>query len=69
MSLVEPLVDRGVLPGPDSFLITPGNHDVSRGIPNPAGRFAGFTTSQAPFPTRVFPDTIPRQSVISEAYR
>ncbi len=60
MSWVAPLVDDGVLPEPGRFLITPGNHDVSRAA-SAAERFARFYDVARAFPHAFVPGHDPAQ--------
>jgi 3',5'-cyclic AMP phosphodiesterase CpdA len=61
MSWVAPLVDDGVLPEPGRFLITPGNHDVSRALSSPAARFTRFCDVARAFPHAYVPGLDPPQ--------
>lgn len=59
LAWVTPLIDDGVLPPADHFLLTPGNHDVKRDPYSAAKRFAGFYRLARAFPHAFIPELDP----------
>jgi len=65
LAWARPLMDEGVLPPPNRFLITPGNHDVKRRAADAEERFAAFYDVARAFPHAFIPGHDPRLSTTS----
>ena len=59
LTWIKPLIADGVLPPPHRFLITSGNHDVTRAAPDDHARFQAFYEVARAFPHAFVPGNDP----------